>query len=109
MLGADGDLKKLWLHARLAKVHDLRKEYVQAAGHAAEAMMLSEDVHWKSIAPVCDPNAPEFAAVKEAYENLQAARSKVKNAELSATIARMLKIVQPLYELQSKEYHGPAI
>lgn len=109
MLASDSDLEKLWVHARLARVHDLRKEYAPAAGHAAAVMLVSADAYWRALEPVCPPSQAEFAAVKEAFDNLQAAKAKVKVTDLSNSIARMLKVVQPQHDALAAEYQGAPI
>jgi tetratricopeptide (TPR) repeat protein len=109
MLSAQTDLQKLWLHARLARVHDLRGEYVQAAGHAAEVVMRSEDLYWKDLRPVSPINQPTYPAAKEAFDNLQAAARKVKSGELKGEIEVMLRAVRPIHERLAQTWTGGAI
>src|SRR6185295_2548389 len=82
LLKSQTDLQRLWIHVRLAHVHDGRGEYVQAARHVASVFMISEDVAWKSMRPASAVNQPTYAAAHEALETLQEAQGKVKSAEL---------------------------
>ena len=109
LVSAQTDLQRLWVHARLARVHDMRHEYIQAAGHLAATMMLSDDPYWRAIEPSGDANEPDFPAAKEAMDNLQAAARKVKANQLKTSIERMLGKVKPVFERLSKSYTGPAI
>lgn len=108
-VSADADVKRLWIESRLARVHDLRQEYVQAAGHAAGVMALSDDPYWIAIEPTCKINEPDYAAAKEAIESLQNASRKIKSMQLKASIERMIRQVQPLHERLAKSYRGAAI
>ncbi len=109
LLAAQSDLQRVWIHMRLSQVHDLRGEYVQAAGHAAEVFALSDDVAWKSLRPVSPVNTPTFAAASEALESLQSAARKVKSAELQREIETMTRLVQGVQSKLAATYAGPAI
>lgn len=109
LLKADNDVQRLWIHARLSHVHDLRGEYVQAAGHAAEVFAISDDVTWKSLRPVSPVNAPGYAAAHEALDSLQAAAKRVKSAELQREIETMTRLVQGVHDKLSADYKGPPI
>lgn len=108
-LKAQTDVQRIWIHARLSHVHDLRGEYVQAAGHAARCFTLSDDVAWKSLRPVSPINTPTFAAAHEALENLNAATRRVKSAELQREIEIMTRLVQGVHDRLAAEYKGAAI
>jgi len=109
MLKASTDVQKLWLHARLAQVHDLRHEYVQAAGHLAAAMLANDDPSWHRLEPTSDVNRPTYAAAKEALDNLQAAARQIKTAPNKAALDRMLGKVRLVYDQLSKSYGGKPI
>ncbi len=109
LLKAETDLQRVWVHARLAQVHDLNGEYVQAAGHAAEVFMLAEDVTWRELRPVSPVNEPPYPAAKDSLESLQAAARKVKSGELKREIDVMLKVVQPVAEKLARSWTGGAI
>ena len=51
---ADADLKRQWIHARLAYAHDRLGQYVQAAGHAAAVFTLEDHPAWKRLVPMSD-------------------------------------------------------
>ena len=106
---ADTDMQRLWIRSRLARLHDMRHEYVQAAGHAAAAMMQSDDPYWSAVEPSGDANEPEYPAAKEAMDSLQAASRKVKATQLKSSIDRMTRKVQPVSERLAKAYTGPTI
>ena len=108
-LRAQGDVQRIWVHARLAQVHDLRGEYVQAAGHVAEVFMISDDVAWRSHKPVSPVNTPTYSAAHEAMENLEAAARRVKSTELQREIETMTRLVQSVHARLAAEYKGPAI
>ena len=108
-LRAQSDVQRIWVHARLAQVHDLRGEYVQAAGHAAEVFMLSDDVAWKSLRPVSSVNTPTYPAAHEAMDSLEAAARRVKSVELQREIETMTRLVQGVHARLAAEYKGPAI
>jgi tetratricopeptide (TPR) repeat protein len=109
MLAAQTDQQKLWLHARLARVHDLRGEYVQAAGHAAAVFLRSEDLYWKDLRPVSPVNQPSYPAAKEAFDNLQAAARKVKSGELKGETEVMLRTIRPIHEQLAQSWTGEAV
>lgn len=109
MLKAGSDVQKLWLRARLAQIYDLQHEYVQAAGHAAAAMLMSDDPSWHRLEPTGDVNRPTYAAAKEALENLQAAARRIKTAQNKAALDRMLGKVKPVYDQLAKSYSGKPI
>ncbi len=108
-LRAQGDVQRIWVQARLAQVHDLRGEYVQAAGHAAEVFMLTDDVAWKSLRPVSSVNTPTYAAAHEAMESLEAAARRVKSVELQREIETMTRLMQGVHTRLAADYKGPAI
>jgi TolA-binding protein len=108
-VNAQTDLQELWLHARLARVHDLNGDYVQAAGHAAEVFMRSDDVAWRDLRPVSSINEPLYPAAKEALDRLQSAARKVKSGELKRDIDVMIKNVQPVTERLGQQWTGGAI
>ncbi len=101
--------QKLWMHARLAKVHNSLGQYVQSAGHAAAAYALDDHSSWKMLEPTCKPDEPKFPAVAEAMGNLRDARSKVKSTELIQSIDKMIGVVLPIHSRLSAAYTGPAI
>jgi len=109
MVAASTDVQRTWIHARLAQVHDGRGEYVQAAGHLGALAALSDDGYWRTLEPVSPQNEPDYAAAKEALENLQRASRSVKSAELKAAIERLLWQVQPIHDRQAKAYRGPRL
>jgi tetratricopeptide (TPR) repeat protein len=109
MLKAQPGLQRLWLHVRLWQAHTNRGEHIQAAGHAAAVMSLSDDPHWRGLEPAANMNEPAFPAAKESLESLQSALKSVKNADLRASIDRMIRRVQPVHDRLARRYTGPPI
>jgi len=108
LLDSKTELHKQWVRYRLVRFHEGRGETVQAMSHAASIMGGSDDPSWKSIEPAAALNQAEFAAVKEAYDNVQAALRQTRHAELKATLERMSKKLQPLHDQLAREHTGPA-
>jgi tetratricopeptide (TPR) repeat protein len=112
LVAADRDLVRLWIRSRLAKIHDARQEFVQAAGHAAAAMAMSDDAYWARLEPVSEPSEPSdptYPAAKEAMDHLRQAAHSVKSASLKASVNRMVKAVQPIHDRLAAAYDGPPI
>lgn len=105
----DRPIEHLWLRVRLARVHDLRGEYVQAAGHAAAAFLLSDDASWQRLVPVCPVDEPTYAAALEAHRFLAEARRKVRSRELRGQIDRMMEQVEPVLTGLAAAYDGPPV
>lgn len=109
LLKADTDVQKLWLHARLSRVHNFRGEYVPAAGHAAAAMLIEPSPYWRVLEPTCEPSQSSYAAAKESDDLLRDAAHQVSDGTLRAVIARMREVVQPLRRALEQHYNGPPI
>jgi len=109
LLNAENDLQRLWLHARLSRVHNVGGEYVQAASHAAATMLIEPSPYWRVLEPTCEPREASFAAVREADELLREALQTISNGTLRTTLERMRSVVQPLRRQLEREYDGPPI
>ncbi len=112
MLETENDLQRLWLHARLCRLHDERGEFVSAAGHAAIVWSLSNDVSWRILEPMTplDEASPcTYAAAVEALAALQHAQAKIKQPVLLRLTERLITRVQPLCDALGRDYSGPPI
>ncbi|MDY7108703.1 MAG: hypothetical protein SYC29_08705 [Planctomycetota bacterium] len=109
MLEADGELETLWLRVRLARVHDARGEYVQAAGHTAAVFMLRDEPSWRRLEPVSRPDRPSYPAAREAVLLLQQADRTVSDPQLAAVVDRLLEAVRPIAAELEAGWDGPPI
>ncbi len=108
-LNAQTPLQRLWVHQRLARVHNYQGEYVQAAGHAATVFLLQDDPYWQRLNPRGEVNEPSYAAAKEVMDLLNKAGRKVTSSQLQRTVREMSRRIRPVYERLSKAYQGPPI
>ena len=109
LLAAQTELQQEWIHARLSRIHDARGEYVQAAGHAAAVMAMTDDAYWARLEPVSQPNEPGYPAARESLHELENALRVVKAAALSASVKRMVAVVEPIEQRLKASYDGPTI
>ncbi|MHC4413888.1 MAG: hypothetical protein ACYS0G_01255 [Planctomycetota bacterium] len=109
LVAAETDLQRLWLHARLARVHGILGEYVQAAGHAAAVYLIEEDPYWRRLEPLCAVNEPAYAAAREANELLERADRTVANAQLASVVRDLRAAVRPVHDRLKRTYDGPPI
>ncbi|MCP3905527.1 MAG: hypothetical protein GY715_18020 [Planctomycetes bacterium] len=109
LLRADREVERLWVRARLARVHDERGEYVQAAGHAAAVLLLREESHWASLEPMSRPNDPGYPATREAWELLAEARQRVRLRSLRPVVERLSATVEPIHARRRAAWRGPKI
>ncbi|MHC4991778.1 MAG: tetratricopeptide repeat protein [Planctomycetota bacterium] len=92
LLTSGTERQQLWVHARLAQVHDSRGEYVCAARHAASVWRLDGDPSWLRLEPRAVPAAlvsPE-PAVAEAAAVLSGTRATLSDPLLRSALDRML-------------------
>jgi len=83
MHAADEDIERIWMHRRLAQVHDARGEFVQSVGHAASAVALDPTLFWRPLLePRSAPDAPAWPAVAESLARVQDARTSVRDQTL---------------------------
>lgn len=109
LLEAEQPIHRLWVHARLSRLHDVRGEYVPAAGHAAAVMMLEPSAFWRLLEPTCQPVEPTYAQAVEAGELLREAARQVTDGTLRQAIDRMRQVVQPIRQRLAEQYNGPPI
>ncbi|MEM7229832.1 MAG: hypothetical protein AAF432_13555, partial [Planctomycetota bacterium] len=95
MRTTDREQRRLWLHVRLAQLHDRRGDYVQAASHAAAAYALDDHPVWSELEPDSPMNETSPAALHEAAEQLDRAARTVRSANLQLAIRRMQSTLQP--------------
>jgi tetratricopeptide (TPR) repeat protein len=106
---AQSDMQRLWVRSRLARIHDARGQYVEAAGHAAMVFALTDDPYWRKLEPVSEPGDTSFAAALETLLALQQASSSVRSTSLKASVDRMLGVVRPIHDRLAAAYTGPPI
>ncbi len=109
LLHAANDMQRLWIHALLARAHDIRGQSVQAAGHFAAVLLLEAHPYWRTVAPVSEMNEPSFAAASEAMHLLRQARRQVDNAQLITLLDQFIRNVQPVHDRLEQAYDGPPI
>ncbi|HBZ97703.1 MAG: hypothetical protein CMJ41_09135 [Phycisphaerae bacterium] len=87
-------LSRRWIHRRLVAVHDQRNEYPQAVSHFARLLIEDPHVAWLRIVPRCaaSPTTPRAAA--EALEQVRAARLRVEDGDVRATLDAMVERLQ---------------
>ena len=98
LVDAERDIETLWLHARLARAHDIRREWTEAVGHAAAVWLLDDDPAWVSLEPVCDFVEPSFTAARETMRRLDAARRTLKSPTLRPRAEALLRELRPSYD-----------
>lgn len=110
-LAVDSEMQRLWVHSRLARIHDARGQYVEAAGHAAIVFAMTDDPYWRKLEPVSEPRDASFAAASESLAVLQNASGGggVRSTSLKASVDRMVKIVRPMHDRLAADYTGPPI
>ena len=108
-LDAQTPVQRLWVHQRLARVHNYQGDYVQAASHAAAVFLLQDDPYWQRLSPRGEVNEPSYAAAKEAMDLLSQAGRKVTSSQLQRAVRQMSRRIRPVYERLSTAYQGPPI
>jgi hypothetical protein len=109
MLEATSDMQRLWLHARLARVHELQGQFVAAAGHVARLLVLDDGTNWLVLEPTSEADAPSPATLREAYDALVQADRRVRQPQLAEVIDRLMTKVEPLWAaLPPGTASGPA-
>jgi len=99
LVNAADDMQRLWIHARLARAHDIRGEYAQAASHAAAVFLLEEHIVWRDVEPVrASVGDLSPTAVAEARLLLREARRRITQRDLSQAIARMTTRIEQMAE-----------
>jgi hypothetical protein len=104
LLDADDEPEQVWIHARLARVHDARSEYVQAAGHAAAVFLLRDEPYWRVLEPIRPPEKVDYPAARESIDRLRSAQRSVRRHELQAVIERMIAVVEPRFAAAKAAY-----
>ena len=108
-LDAQTPLQRLWVHQRLARVHNYQGDYVQAAGHAATVFLLQDDPYWQRLKPRGEMNEPSYAAAKEAMDLLNQAGRKITSSQLQRAVREMTRHIRSVFARLSKTYQGPPI
>ncbi len=110
MHAADEDIERIWMHRRLAQIHDMRGEFVQSVGHAASAVALDPTLFWRPLLePRSEPNAPSWPAVAESLARLQDARSAVRDQTLRTILDRLINQLRPVEWQAKQSYKGAAV
>ncbi|MCZ6836006.1 MAG: hypothetical protein O7G85_09555 [Planctomycetota bacterium] len=112
LAGAENDLQRQWIHARLAMAHNAQRQFIQAAGHASAVFTLDDHPVWKSLAPIGHPggrNQEPYPVVKEAFDHVQAARRVVKSGELVRVVEDLTRQIKPVRDALAKQWKGPRI
>ena len=110
MHAADEDIERVWIHRRLAQVHDARGEFVQSAGHAAAAVAFDPTLAWRPLLePRSQPDTPAWPAAAESLHRLQQSRAAVRDQTLRRTIDDLINIVQATEQRARRAYTGPEI
>lgn len=103
-------MQRLWIHARLARAHDIRSEYAQSCSHAAAVFLLEEHIVWRDMEPIREPvGDPPFAAVAEARHMLREAQGRITHRDLSQAITRMAQRIERMHEEMRVGYDGPPV
>jgi tetratricopeptide (TPR) repeat protein len=106
-LQANNDTQRLWIHSRLALLHDLRGEYVPAARHFAGVLVLDPHVSWLDLAPISEPAEASHPAMREGLQALRRAGKAAQNQRLGDVINDMIKTIEPMYRRRDVDYDGP--
>jgi len=109
LLRADREVERLWVRVRLARVHDERGEYVQAAGHAVAIMLMREEAHWTSLEPTATPDDPGYPATHETWTLLTEAQARIRLRSLRPVVQRLSKTIEPIHARAVHAWTGPEI
>jgi len=105
---ADNNTQRVWLHSRLALVHDLRGEYVAAARHFAGVLALDPHLAWMDLAPISEPAEATVPLMREALHALQRAGETVDKQRLKTVINEMIQNIEPMHGQKNAAYDGPS-
>ncbi|MHC4948573.1 MAG: hypothetical protein ACYTG1_09960, partial [Planctomycetota bacterium] len=109
LLRADTDPRRLWTHARLSRVHDLRGEYVLAARHAASVFALDDDAAWLVLEPMSLPDEPSYPALAESLAALETADRRVRSTQLARLVDGLLREVRARHDRAAADWNGPPV
>jgi len=90
---SEDDPRRLWVHARLARLHAANEQPVAAMSHAAEVFARDDAPDWVMLEPrlpddeVLDRATP--ALCHEARDAIRRAQRRVRSADLSRALERM--------------------
>ena len=90
-LDAERDIETLWLHARLARAHDVRRQWTEAAGHAAAVWLLDDDPAWASLEAAAGVNPANVTYLEQVAVLQTAIWVKVYGATSASIGARFRK------------------
>lgn len=102
LVSTDDELRRLWVHVRLLRLHVAREETVAAASHFASVAQLREDPWWRFVEPNAPMTTTRLAVTAEAERRLDAAARTVETAELRAVVCRLRERLRPVHEAAKK-------
>lgn len=100
---------RLWMHARLARIHRERGELVEAAGHLAQLWLIDPAPAWVALAPETGAEFPSagFASIVEARRALERLVRRELDPAVKGVVDRLVERVESLYAAASSANAGP--
>ncbi len=109
LVAADAEVERLWIHIRLAQIHDQRNELVPAAGHAAAVFLLRDEAYWQRLAPRSTNTWASYPAAVEAMTRLEEAKRSVRNRSLLRVVGRLIATIAPVRDALAGTWEGGAV
>lgn len=104
MAKAKTDVQRLWIHTRLAHVHNRLGDFIEAASSAAAVIATDPNPAWLGLAPECRVNEATWYSVAEARDHLHRARRALgNNAAVERVVTELLAVIEPLYAQQREK------
>lgn len=112
MTKAENQPQRLWVHARLAAVHNKLGDVIEAAGHFGAVVDMDASAAWLRFMPQGELNEASFYSAGEATWYLKRAIRRVRAGELADAVQSLLRQIEPVFDALDegdlREYHGGA-